>query len=472
MAPVGEASDSTAGRTDRSADTDAIETRAREVYSQIVARAPEHKVSPTIDRVAELIDLLGSPQHSYRAIHLTGTNGKTSTSRMIERLLREMGLRTGRFTSPHLHTVRERIAIDGESISPEQFVATWEEISPYVEIVDARLEGAGQARLNFFEVLTALAYAAFADAPIDVAVVEVGMGGEWDSTNVIDGEVAVITPIARDHERWLGHSLEEIATIKAGIIKQLDPPVSVVAAEQEEEVAEVLARRAADQGARVIAQGIDVAVAERSVAVGGQLLNLRGSGGLYTEVFLPLYGAHQAQNALVALTAVEQFLGGAALAGDVVEAAFGDITSPARMEIIRSSPTVLADAAHNPAGAESVVDTVEEAFAFTRLVGVVGVMEDKDAIGILSVLEPLLDEVVISQSTSRRSMDPDDLAEIARDIFDQDVVHTRASLPDAISVAVDLAEQAAPDDIATRTGVLVTGSVVLAGEAREVFGRE
>lgn len=449
-----------------------IAQREREIYQEIVSRAPEHKISPTIDRVAQLIDLLGSPQRSYRAIHITGTNGKTSTSRMVERLLREMGLRTGRFTSPHLHTVRERIAIDGEPISPEQFVATWEEISPYVQMVDAQLQERGHSPLNFFEILTAMAYAAFADAPVDVAVIEVGLGGEWDSTNVIDGEVAVFTPIARDHERWLGHSLEEIATIKAGIIKRLDPPVTVVTAEQDEDVAVVLAQRAVDQGARVIAQGFDIEVAERTVAVGGQLLNLRGSGGLYTEVFLPLYGAHQAQNALVALTAVEQFLGGAAVGAEVVEAAFGDITSPARMEIIRASPTVLADAAHNPAGAESVVATIEEAFAFTRLVGVVGVMADKDVIGILSELEALLDEVVITQSSSMRSMDPDDLAEIARDIFDEDVVHVQPRLPDAISMAVDLAEQGAPDDIATGTGVLVTGSVVLAGEAREVFGKK
>src|SRR5699024_11239096 len=242
-----------------------IALRERESYQEIVSRAPEHKISPTIDRVAQLIDLLGSPQRSYRAIHITGTNGKTSTSRMVERLLREMGLRTGRFTSPHLHTVRERIAIDGEPISPEQFVATWEEISPYVQMVDAQLQERGHSPLNFFEILTAMAYAAFADAPVDVAVIEVGLGGEWDSTNVIDGEVAVFTPIARDHERWLGHSLEEIATIKAGIIKRLDPPATVVTAEQDEDVAVVLAQRAVDQGARVIAQGFDIEVAERTV---------------------------------------------------------------------------------------------------------------------------------------------------------------------------------------------------------------
>ncbi|HLS62625.1 MAG TPA: folylpolyglutamate synthase/dihydrofolate synthase family protein [Ruania sp.] len=453
------------------AATAAAEAEAAEIYAQILTRAPEHKVSPTIERVAELVDLLGSPQHAYRAIHLTGTNGKTSTARMIERLLREVGLRTGRFTSPHLHSVRERISIDGAPISAEQFVDTWRDIEPYVQMVDANLLERGHSQLNFFEVLTGMAYAAFADAPIEVAVVEVGLGGQWDSTNVIDGEVAVFTPIARDHERWLGHSMEEIATIKAGIIKKLDPPAVVVSADQPEEVATILAQRAVAQGARVVAQGFDAEVADRAVAVGGQLINLRTPAGLYTDIFLPLHGAHQAQNALLALVAVEQFLGGGALDGGVVEAAFADVTSPARLELARSSPTVLVDAAHNPAGAQVLVDAVQEAFTFSRLVGVVGVMADKDADGILSVLEPLLDEVVITQSTSMRSMDPADLAEIARDIFDEDVVHLQANLAEAIAMAADLAEQGDRDQIATGTGVLVAGSVILAADARAVFGK-
>ncbi len=453
------------------ADAEA-EQQAKEIYSEILSRAPEHKISPTIDRVAELVDLLGHPQRAYRAIHLTGTNGKTSTARMVERLLREMGLRTGRFTSPHLHTVRERIAIDGEPISAAAFVEVWRDIEPYVQMVDASLEGRGHPRLNFFEVLAAFAFAAFADAPVDVAIIEVGLGGEWDSTNVIDGEVAVMTPIARDHEKWLGHSLEEIAQVKSGIIKLLDPPAVVVTAEQDDEVAAVIARRAVERGARVVAQGYDIEVAERMVAVGGQLVNLRGTGGLYTDIFLPLHGAHQAQNALLALTAVEQFLGGGALGAEVVEAAFGDATAPGRMELVRSSPAVVVDAAHNPAGAGVLVQALEEAFSFTRLVGVIGVMADKDAEGILSVLEPVLDEVVITQSRSMRSMDVDDLAEIARDVFDPDQVHVQASLPNAISFAADLAEQGQQDQIASGTGVLVAGSVILAAEARAVFGKD
>lgn len=458
--------------TKKNEDRSALEREADEVYRSILARAPEHRIEPTIARVASLLDLLGDPQRSFRAIHLTGTNGKTSTARMIERLLRETGLRTGRFTSPHLHNVRERIAIDGESISAAQFVATWRDIEPYVAMVDAELESSGQARLNFFEVLTALGFAAFADAPVEVAVVEVGMGGEWDSTNTLDAEVAVFAPISRDHERWLGHSLAEIAEVKSGIIKATDPAQVVVTASQPEEAAEVIARAARERGARVVAEGFDIEVANRVVAVGGQLIDLRGTGGLYTEIFLPLHGRHQAHNALLALTAVEQFFGGGALDASVVEAGFADVTSPARLEVVRRSPTVLVDAAHNPGGAEALVDALDEVFAFSRLVGVIGVMADKDAEAILAVLEPVLPEIVVTQASLDRAMPADELAEVARDVFGEDRVHVQPSLPDAISLAADLAEQGDDDRIGSGTGVIVAGSVILAAEARAVFGRD
>ncbi|MBZ2196034.1 bifunctional folylpolyglutamate synthase/dihydrofolate synthase [Ruania sp. N2-46] len=450
----------------------AAEAEAKAIYSAILTRAPEHDIDPTIDRVAALVELLGDPQKSFRAIHLTGTNGKTSTSRMVERLLRELGLRTGRFTSPHLHTVRERIAIDGQPISAVRFVEVWRDIEPYVAMVDAQLEEKGQSRLSFFEVLAGFAFAAFADTPVDVAVVEVGLGGEWDSTNVVDGEVAVFTPISRDHERWLGHTITEIATVKSGIIKALDPAAIVVTAEQPEDAAVIIAGAAHARGARVVAQGYDIEVVNRTVAVGGQLIDLRGTGGLYTEIFLPLHGAHQAQNALLALVAVEQFTGGGALDGGVVEAAFADVDSPGRLEVVRRSPTVLVDAAHNPAGAQVLVDALGEAFAFHRLVGVVGIMADKDAEGILSVLEPALDEIVITRSSSMRSMDIDDLADIARDIFDEDRVHTAEHVGEAVALAADLTEQGDSDQIASGTGVLVAGSVILAAEARALFRRD
>lgn len=443
----------------------AARREADEVYAGILERAPEHDIDPTLDRVRAVCELLGDPQRAYRVVHLTGTNGKTSTARMVERLVREHGLRTGRFTSPHLTRVTERIAIDGEPISDEAFVATWQDVAPYVHMVDVREQAAGRPRLSFFEVFTVMAFAAFADAPVDVAVIEVGLGGRWDATNVADGEVAVITPVAYDHQRYLGHTLVEIAGEKAGIVKD---GATLVLSRQEEDAEGVILHAAAERGARVIREGIDIDVVERQVAVGGQLLTLRGTGGTYTEIFLPMHGEHQAHNALAALAAVEALMaGGGALAPGIVEAAFADVDSPGRLELVRSSPTVLVDGAHNPAGAQALVDAVEEAFAFQRVVGVVGVMADKDPEAILAVLEPSLAEVVVTRASSPRAMEVDDLAEIARDVFGEDRVHVRERLDDAVTLAADLAES----EVERGAAVLVTGSIVLVAEARILLGR-
>lgn len=445
-------------------DDDAL----REVYAAILDRAPEHDIAPSLDRVRAVCELLGDPQHAYRVVHVAGTNGKTSTSRMVERLLREHGLRTGRFTSPHLTSVTERIAVDGDPISPERFVEVWQDIAPYVHMVDQRSLADGGPRMSFFEVLTVMAFAAFADAPVDVAVVEVGMGGTWDATNVVTPDVAVITPVAMDHERWLGHTLVEIAGEKAGVIKD---GVALVLAEQSPEAEGVVLAAAAERGARVLREGVELAVAERQVAVGGQLLALRTAGGLYADVFLPLHGEHQAHNALLALSAAELLLrGGGTLAGDVVEAAFADVDSPGRLELVRSSPTVLVDAAHNPAGAAALAAAIDEAFTFERLVGVVGILDDKDAEHMLSVLEPLLHDVVITRSASPRAMDVTELAQVAVDVFGEDRVHPVERLDEAIGRAVDLAE-AGLSGPATGGGVVVTGSVTLAAEARTLLGR-
>ena len=453
--------------------------RARAIYHEILRRTPEHDFDPTIDRVRRIVDVLGDPQRSFRAIHLTGTNGKTSTARMIDALLRELGLRVGRFTSPHLSTVRERIAIDGEPISQAAWVQAWEDVAPYIQIVDDELVASGKygpnGILSFFEVLTAMAFAAFADAPVDVAVIEVGMGGEWDSTNVVDAEVAVITPIALDHQRWLGHSVAEIAGVKSGIIK---PGATAVVATQEEDVAEVIAARAGEVNARLVieVEGEDVAslpgiaVLDRQVAVGGQVISLRGIGGTYEEIFVPLHGAYQAHNALLAVAAVEAFLGGVALPADVVEAAFAGVTSPGRLELVRNSPTVLVDAAHNPAGARAAMEAVAEAFAFDRLIGVFGVMGDKDVEGILVELESSLAEIVVTHSSSMRAMELDDLADLARDVFGEDRVHVVERLDDAIALAADLAENDA-DGVGVGSGVIALGSVVIAAEVRTLFGR-
>ena len=318
-----------------------------------MGRAPEHDLVPTLDRVAAVMELLGDPQRSFRVIHLTGTNGKTSTTRMIEALCREHGLRTGRFTSPHLHSMRERIAVDGEPVSADVLVQTWDEVAPIIDLVDARSAADGGPRMTFFEVLVVLAYAVFADAPVDVAVVEVGMGGRWDATNVADGDVAVVTPIDIDHTHFLGSTVEEIATEKAGIVK---PGAVLVTAAQDPAVAEILTERVEQVSARRYAADEDFGVVSREVALGGQLLGFRGLAGDYDEVFLPLHGEHQAANAALALVAVEAFLGGGErrLDPDVVRAGFAAVTSPGRLEVVRRSPTILVDAAHNPHGAAAL----------------------------------------------------------------------------------------------------------------------
>lgn len=450
------------------ADDAAAQESLREVYAHIMSRAPEHDIDPTLDRVRRVLELLGDPQRTFRTVHLTGTNGKTSTARMVERLVREHGLRTGRFTSPHLTSVTERIAVDGEPLTAARFVEVWEDVAPYVGVVDRESQEAGGPRLSFFEVLTVMAYAAFADTPVDVAVVEVGLGGTWDSTNVVDGEVAVVTPIGIDHERWLGSTVEDIAAEKSGILK---PGATAVVGPQEDVALEVLADRARDVGARLLRDGDELEVVARHVAVGGQLVDLRTPAALYTEVFLPLHGEHQAHNALLALAATEALLGGRALDGAVVEAAFADVDSPGRLEVVRSSPTILVDAAHNPAGAQALAAALDEAFDLRHLVGVVAIMADKDAEQILAVLEPVLAEVVVTRNSQERSADPQDLAEVARDVFGEDRVHVAERLDEALQVAVDLAERRDDVGVGSGTGVLVTGSVVTVADARVLLGR-
>ena len=442
------------------------EDRVAEIERAILARAPEHDLMPSLDRIKALLDLLGSPQDAAPVIHVAGTNGKTSTARMIETLLHEFGLRTGRFTSPHLHSMRERIAFDGQPIDPERFVATYDDVAPYLPLVDER----HNVRLSFFEVLTAMGYAAFADAPVDVAVVEIGMGGSWDATNVVDAQVAVVTPIAIDHVSFLGDTVEQIAAEKAGILKASS---FGVLAQQPVTVADVLLARAAEVGCPVAREGMEFGVVSRSLAVGGQLLGLRGLGGEYDEVFLPLLGAHQAHNAACALTAVEAFLGGGHQARgqldlDLVRAGFARVTSPGRLEVIRTSPTVVLDAAHNPAGAAATAAAVSEAFGFTRLVGVFAAMGDKDARGMLEALEPVLAEIVVTQSRSPRAMPADALAALAVEVFGAERVEVSARLDDAIDSAVTLAEE--EGDHLAGAGVLVTGSIVTVAEARALLG--
>jgi dihydrofolate synthase / folylpolyglutamate synthase len=446
-------------------DEQELHERLLQVQAAVLARAPENQVDPSLEAITSLMGLMGDPQRDIPTIHITGTNGKTSTARMVERLLRELGLRTGRFTSPHLTDVRERIALDGEPISGERFVAAWDDVAPYLKIVDEQSRAAGEPLINYFQVLTAMAFSAFADAPVDVTVLEVGLGGTWDSTNVADGQVAVITPISLDHERFLGSTVEAIAAEKGGIIKQ---GATAVVGVQHLGALEVLSERVHQVDATLVLEGRDVGVLAREVAVGGQVVTLRGRAADYEDLYLPLHGEHQAHNLCCAVAAVEAFFGNGEQPLDIelLRAAVAGMDSPGRLELVRRSPAVLVDAAHNPGGAQVLAAAVVEAFSFRYLVGVVAVLSDKDAAGILGALEPVLDELVLTRTSSHRATDPDDLAAIARDIFDDDRVHVVGSLPDALELAVTLAEQ----EGGMESGVLATGSVTMAADVRVLLG--
>ncbi|MFC8919641.1 bifunctional folylpolyglutamate synthase/dihydrofolate synthase [Streptomyces sp. NPDC047821] len=443
-----------------------VDKALREVEQELATRWGETKLEPSVARIAALMDVLGEPQRAYPSIHITGTNGKTSTARMIEALLGAFDLRTGRYTSPHVQSITERISLDGAPISPERFIETYQDIKPYVEMVDAGQE----YRLSFFEVLTGMAYAAFADAPVDVAVVEVGMGGSWDATNVIDGDVAVVTPIDLDHTDRLGATPAAIAGEKSGIIKQ---GATVILAQQPVDAAQVMLKKAVGVDATVAREGMEFGVVSREVAVGGQLLTLRGLGGEYEEIFLPLYGAHQAHNAAVALAAVEAFFGVGAheartLDVERIRQAFASVASPGRLEVVRRSPTVVLDAAHNPAGARATAEGISEAFGFSRLVGVVATSGDKDVRGLLEAFEPIFAEIVVTQNSTHRAMDADELAAIAVEVFGDERVVVEPRLPDALEAAITLAEEEAEF---AGAGVLVTGSVMTVGEARLLLGK-
>ncbi|WP_432421152.1 bifunctional tetrahydrofolate synthase/dihydrofolate synthase [Nocardia cyriacigeorgica] len=451
------------------------------VEAELDRRWPETKIEPSLTRISTLMDLLGSPQLSYPAIHIAGTNGKTSVTRMIDALLTALHRRTGRITSPHLQLATERISIDNAPITPGRYVEVYRELAPYIEMIDAQSAAAGGPAMSKFEVLTGMAYAAFAEAPVDVAVVETGMGGTWDATNVVDGQVAVITPIGLDHTDYLGPDLTAIAREKAGIIKRAPESVVprdnvAVIAEQDPEAMDVLLRRAVEVDAAVAREGAEFRVLARKIAVGGQQLELQGLGGVYDEIFLPLHGEHQARNAVLALAAVEAFFGAGAqrqLDIDAVRAGFASVTSPGRLERMRSAPTIFIDAAHNPAGAKALAATLSGEFDFRKLVGVVAVLGDKDAAGILEALEPVFDEIVVTTNGSPRALDVDTLTDLAVQRFGDERVVPAFTLPDALETAIAIAEDVADSgDMVSGAGVVVTGSVVTAGAARALFGKD
>ena len=439
------------------------------MWAELDSRWPESIIEPSLSRIVSVMELLGDPQRAYPVIQVAGTNGKTSTSRMIESLLRAHGLRTGLFTSPHLVDARERIRFDGEPISEERLLDTWQDIAPYVHLVDKNSIESGGVRLSYFEVLTALAYAAFADAPVDVAVIEVGMGGTWDATSVAAASVAVITPIGMDHAQYLGDTIAQIATEKAGIIA---PGCIAVSAVQVEEAQEVLRKRADETDVVLAMEGENFGVVAREIAVGGQVISVRGLRGEYDDLFIPFFGEHQASNACVALAAVESFLGASGterLDVDLLREGFAAAETTGRLHAIRLDPTVLVDAAHNPHGAHALATAIQDSFTFDRLIGVIGVLADKDAAGVLEALEPVIDALVVTAPASPRAMPAGDLASIAEDLFTGKDVFVEDDLLSAVDVAMAMAEA---DGDAGGTGVLITGSVVLIGDALRLFARD
>lgn len=435
-----------------------------QVYARILSRRPEHNISPTKARIERALDYLSDPQLSYPSLHIAGTNGKTSTARIADSLLSAQGLRVGRFTSPHLVSVRERISIDGEPISPQAFLQANQDVEPIIALADKEGESAGQGRLSFFEYLTALAFQAFASAPIDVGVIEVGMGGRWDSTNVLDSTVQVICPISFDHEKWLGNTLTEIAGEKAGIIR---PGATVICAPQADEALQVIRQVCQEKDATLRLYGEDFLVREQKMAVGGQVFTLTTPAASYQDLYLPLFGSHQAVNAALAITAVEALGAGKVLSEEVLAAGLDAARSPGRLEVLGGSPTVIVDAAHNPAGAAALRSGIEDAFGFQKVVGVFSAMGDKNVEGILAEMEPLLDAVVTLPMEGERAMEPVELAKIAGEVFGAEQIFAAPNLLDALDQAVLLTEEGnLPADV---VGIVIFGSVVLAGQARQLL---
>jgi dihydrofolate synthase/folylpolyglutamate synthase len=437
-------------------------TSAQQLWDELESRWPENVIEPSLARMSAVTNLLGDPQLTFPVIQVAGTNGKSSTARMIESILRSYGLRTGLYTSPHLVDPTERICLDGVPISSETAVSAWNDIEPFISLVDHNSLADGGPQLSYFEAMTALAYSVFADSPVDVAIIEVGMGGTWDATSVCRPQVAVITPIDLDHQEFLGETLTEIAGEKAGILANSE---SVVLGPQSPQAAAVLI--AACENADLVPArfGVEYGVNTQEVAVGGQLLSLRGLRGDYSDLFLPLFGEHQGNNAAVALAACEMFMGSGLLAPldiDVVREGFANVKSPGRLEILRTGPTVLVDAAHNPHGAKSLAQALETSFTFVGIVAVVGMLMKKDALGFLEALSPVVSQVVITEPNSPRAMPASELARLAIEVLGGERVILGGDLMSSLEEAMGLADSSGEYG---GVGVVVTGSVVLVGDA-------
>ncbi|MFW3169701.1 bifunctional folylpolyglutamate synthase/dihydrofolate synthase [Geodermatophilus sp. CPCC 206100] len=425
---------------------------AAAVEQDLLRRWPESRLEPSLERIRAVTEALGRPQDAVPVVHLTGTNGKTTTARVVDDLLRGSGLRVGRYTSPHLETMRERIVVDGAPLDEDRFTAVHARLRPVLERVEARVGG-----LSFFEAVTAMAFLAFAEAGLDAVVLEVGMGGTWDATNVADGRVAVVTPISLDHTEYLGPDEAAIAREKAGIVK---PGSVAVVADQPAPALPVLLDRAREVGAPVLDARREVRVLRRTPRDDGQLLDLRGEAGDHRDLFLPLLGLHQAGNAATAVTAAEAFLaaGGRGLGTDTVREVLAQVRSPGRLETVRGAPRTWVDASHNPAGMAATLAAVRELGSVERVLVVLAVLADKDVVGMLHALRDPAVEVVASENTSPRRLPAADLGAAAAEVLGADRVTVEPDLAGAVRSALDRASDGV-------TAVLVTGSVVTAGEA-------
>jgi dihydrofolate synthase/folylpolyglutamate synthase len=430
------------------------------IEAALMKRWPESKIEPSLDRISALVDALGSPQLSYPTVHIGGTNGKTSTSRMVDALFSELDYRTGRFTSPHLESFLERISIKGEAIAPAELIATYNDIALYLDLIDSRSD----IPISYFEALTAMAFVAFAEHPVDIGIIEVGMGGDWDATNIVQSAVSVLMPIGLDHTEYLGETIEEIARTKSGIIK---PESHVVLAAQEPEAARILLEKVVEKSAIPYREGLEFALIKRDIAVGGQLISVRGVHSEYTDIYLPLHGAHQAANAAVAIATVEAFVG-VALDEELVRAAFASVSSPGRLEILHRDPTVIIDAAHNPHGATALADTIRNEFDFESIFCVLGILGEKDVKGVLKALEPVVDRLIVTKSDSPRALPVAELFAVAVQVFGNDRVFKEDDLNSAITYAMEQATliNQVSDGV---SAVVITGSVVTAGSAREIL---
>jgi dihydrofolate synthase/folylpolyglutamate synthase len=438
----------------------------QDAVDALYARMPT-RMGPSLERITRLAELLDHPERTAPAVHLTGTNGKTTTARMVASLLAAFGVGAGLYTSPHLQDVRERVALATRPISTEEFADTWAYLEPFLAEVDRSSE----QPVTFYEALTAMAFTWFAELPVDAQVVEVGMGGTWDATNLVHGEVAIINRVGLDHPE-LGDTPAAVAAEKAGIIKH---GATVVSQAQDDDVLTVIAERAADQEARLLVAGRDFGVERRRQAIGGQVLDLRTPGGVITDVLVPLHGRHQADNAAGALVAVEAFLGaheGAwgpgtdapaadrrELDHDTVRAGFAAVTSPGRLEVVSRQPLVLLDGAHNPAGARALAAALLEEFVVDRRTLVVACLADKDIRGILEGLAPATGRLVVTTNRSPRAAPAERLRKEAEALG----LHAEVA-PDVAS-----AVRQAIDGAAKTEAVVVTGSLYTVGEARDLL---